>query len=183
MKMRCGILERKASLTTHPSFCYSRQAKMEKATEVAMRAERIAEQIGKLDDAATSGLARECTGNERKAPDPSRSHSRWSWIKLRSAHQSLTLSVHATTGEAFEKVLQTSEALPVVGIVAGLMNGACLVSACSLHLYPNSPHQYCLEACSLKGCLRTYQKQGSIRLPKAPSTIRRLASNSGLAIH
>ena len=38
---------------------------MEKATEVAMRAERIAEQMGKLDDAATSGLARECTGNER----------------------------------------------------------------------------------------------------------------------
>ena len=38
---------------------------MEKATEVAMRAERIAEQMGKLDDAATSGLAREYTGNER----------------------------------------------------------------------------------------------------------------------
>ena len=46
---------------------------MEKATEVAMRAERIAEQMGKLDDAATSGLAREYTVNERKAPDPSRS--------------------------------------------------------------------------------------------------------------
>jgi hypothetical protein len=180
MKMRCGILERKRSLT---AFFRYRQVKMEKATEVAMRAERIAEQMGKLDDAATSGLARECTGNERKAPDPSRSHSRWSWIKLRSAHQSLTLSVHATTGEAFEKVLQASEALPVVGIVAGLMNGTRLISVCSLHLHPNSAHQCCLEACSLSDCLRTYQKQGSIRLPKAPSTIRRLASNSGLAMH
>ena len=64
MKMVAVHTRAKTLSDNAPDVSLYRQAKMEKATQVAMRAEHVAEQMGKLDDAAGSGLARKYTCHE-----------------------------------------------------------------------------------------------------------------------
>lgn len=131
----------------------SLQHKAEKATEVAMRVERVVKQLATLDAAATSGLAREFSCAHKRS--------------LRRVFPELNFRCVRTcvwepAGETLEKILQASEELPLIGAAIGLMNGSILPSfsaeTCWFQRFvPSVVFRECSQCCSVSRHLQAGQ--------------------------
>lgn len=121
----------------------SLQHKAEKATEVAMRVERVVKQLATLDDAATSGLAREFSCAHKRS-------RRRVFPELN--FRCVRTCVWEPAGETLEKILQASEELPLIGAAIGLMNGSILPSSSAETFQMFAPSvvlRECSQCCSV----------------------------------